>query len=94
MDFRLLPPQRHGKQALYDETANEIKEFLIKNILTKAGWKNDVMKKNTPILPRRIGGNLVKMRTGGGLARPRAWLVAQCQAAFSSPGHVDFCFVR
>ena len=32
--------------------------------------------------------------TAGGLARPRAWLVAQCQAASSPPGHVDFFFVR
>ena len=41
------------------------------------------MKKNTPILPRRIGGNLVKMRTGGGAGAPKSL------AGGSMPGRVQ-----
>merc|ERR1711975_102688 len=46
-----------GKQARYDEIANEMKSTLI-----KVGWKKDFIEKNTPILPISgwMGDNLLK----------------------------------
>merc|ERR1719219_2274870 len=46
-----------GKQARYDEIANEMKSMLV-----KVGWKKDFIEKNTPVLPISgwMGDNLLK----------------------------------